>query len=79
MTETIKPQRGRPSADLTAKRRVQLIKLAERLGVAEARARDLRVDIGRAATEAAAEGASQRAIGEALGISQQAVAELLSR
>jgi transposase len=80
VSDTVEVKRtsaGRPPAELSDERRVQLIELAERLASVESEARQLRAQIVEAASAAVAEGASHRAIGEALGVAKQSVRALL--
>lgn len=76
MNETTK--RGRPVADLRDDERVRLIELSGKLASLESEAREVREQRRAAALAAFERGASQRAIAEALGITQQSVGHLLT-
>jgi hypothetical protein len=69
---------GRPPVVLEDGDRVRLIEVAERLGAAEARVRELESERQALAVEIhAAGGGSYRAIGEALGLSKEQARALI--
>lgn len=77
MNETTK--RGRPAADLHDDERVRLIELNGKLASLESEARAVREQRRAAIVAASERGASQRAIAEALGVTQQSVAAMLAQ
>jgi hypothetical protein len=70
---------GRPPAVLDPDRRRALARCARRVARAEQSLADARAALAREAAEAAAEGASWRSIGQAIGLSKTATGSLIGR
>ena len=68
---------GRPRSELDAKRRRELERLASRAKTAETKLVTTRLALAIAAQEALDDGASHRAIGEALGLPRTSVARFI--
>ena len=68
---------GRPRSELDAKKRRKLERLSLREAVALTKLTETRAELARAAQEALDDGASHRAIGEALGLPRTSVARFI--
>jgi len=76
-SEDSKVSGGRPRQELTPTRKRELERLAARVAVHHSDLRSARAELAAIARQAAAEGASVRAIAEAVGLSRPRVHELL--